>query len=75
MPRWVKVFVIVVIALVLMFFIVVVTGFGGPHGPGRHLQSDHPAGQTSSQTTDDPSPLSVGAPSATSRWRSFLRRS
>lgn len=35
-PRWVKVFGIVVLVLVLLFVVVQVTGVGGPHGPGRH---------------------------------------
>ena len=36
-PRWVKVFGIIAIGLVLLFVIVVLTGVGGPHGPGRHV--------------------------------------
>jgi hypothetical protein len=38
-PRWVKVSGVIVIALVLLVIAVVFTGVGGPHGPGRHLQS------------------------------------
>ena len=38
-PRWVKVFGIAAIALVLLFALVLVTGIGGPHGPGRHMPS------------------------------------
>ena len=36
MPRWVKVFGIIVIVLVLLAVVVLLTG-GGGHGPGRHL--------------------------------------
>lgn len=38
-PRWVKVSGIIAIALVLLVIVVVFTGVGGPHGPGRHLPS------------------------------------
>jgi hypothetical protein len=36
-PRWVKVFGITVIVLVLLFVILKVLGIGGEHGPSRHL--------------------------------------
>lgn len=36
-PRWVKVFGIIVIVLVLLFVILKVLGIGGEHGPSRHL--------------------------------------
>ena len=37
MPRWVKVFGIILAALILLVVIVTVTGVGGSdHGPGRH---------------------------------------
>jgi len=47
-PRWVKVFGIIGIALVLLVVIMLLTGGGpGGHGPGRHTRSDGaPAGQT-----------------------------
>jgi hypothetical protein len=35
-PRWVKVFLIIGLALVLLFVIGKVSGVGGDHGPGRH---------------------------------------
>lgn len=38
-PRWVKVSGIIVITLVLLFFILKLTGIGGNHGPSRHMQS------------------------------------
>jgi hypothetical protein len=38
-PRWVKVFGIIGIALVLLFVILKFTGVGGEHGPGRHKTS------------------------------------
>ena len=38
-PRWVKVFGIIAIGLVVLVVIIVFTGVGGPHGPGRHMRS------------------------------------
>lgn len=36
MPRWVKILLIVSLALVLVFVVAKLTGAGGEHGPGRH---------------------------------------
>lgn len=36
-PRWVKAFAIVAAILVVLLLVMVLTGIGGPHGPGRHL--------------------------------------
>jgi hypothetical protein len=36
-PRWVKVLGILAIVLLVLGAIIIVTGVGGPHGPGRHL--------------------------------------
>jgi hypothetical protein len=41
MPRWVKVFGIIAIALVLLVVVIMLVS-GGEHGPGRHL----PGGET-----------------------------
>ena len=41
-PRWVKVSAIIVIVLLLLVGIVLFTGIGGPHGPGRHMPSGGP---------------------------------
>jgi hypothetical protein len=38
-PRWVKVFGIVILILILLVAIAFITGLGGEHGPGRHLPS------------------------------------
>jgi hypothetical protein len=46
-PRWVKIFGIMLGVIVLLAVILMVTGIGGPHDPGRHLT---PA-DTGSQTT------------------------
>ena len=35
-PRWVKLSAIIVGALILIVVVVLVTGLGGRHGPGRH---------------------------------------
>jgi hypothetical protein len=40
-PRWVKVFGIIAIVVVLLFVIMLLTG----HGPGRHTPSSHAGGQ------------------------------
>lgn len=45
MPRWVKVFGIVVLALIL-FAIMIATGIGGHHGPRRHMRSGKAAGDS-----------------------------
>lgn len=39
-PRWVKVFGIIALALVLLFIVLQSIG-GGNHGPGRHLPSSN----------------------------------
>lgn len=36
-PRWVKVFGIITLIVVLVIVIVLATGLGGPHGPRRHV--------------------------------------
>lgn len=41
-PRWVKVFGIIFIVLVLLVGIIIITGVGGPHGPGRHIATPTP---------------------------------
>ena len=38
-PRWVKVFGVVAIAVVLLFVILMLTGSGAGHGPARHAPS------------------------------------
>jgi hypothetical protein len=46
-PRWVKVFGIIAIVLVLLFVVIQFTGVGGGgHGPGRHTPSGDAGGQT-----------------------------
>jgi len=47
-PGWVKAAGIVIGVLVLLSAIVIFTGVGGPHGPGRHLPSHGAGGQTTS---------------------------
>ena len=44
MPRWVKVFLIIGVILVLAFLISMFAGFR--HGPGLHTPSDDPGGHT-----------------------------
>lgn len=46
-PRWVKVFGIIALALVLLVGFIMLTGGGGGHGPSRHTPSGGgPGGQT-----------------------------
>jgi hypothetical protein len=46
-PRWVKVFGIIALVVVLLFVILMFTrGPGGRHGPGRHTPSGDTGGQT-----------------------------
>lgn len=45
-PRWVKVFAIVALAVVLLVVIILVTGVGGDHGPDRHRRSGDAGGGT-----------------------------
>ncbi len=46
-PRWVKVFGLVALAVVLAFVILLLTGGGAGHGPSRHAQSDAGAAASS----------------------------
>jgi hypothetical protein len=62
-PRWVKVFVIIALVLVLMVAIMIFTGLGGEHGPGRHLPSGDAGGdspaiahQVQPNSPDNPTP-------------------
>jgi hypothetical protein len=52
-PRWVKVFGIVAIVLVLLVGVMLVFG-GGAHGPSRHLPSGDSGGQTAPAGEDTP---------------------
>ena len=45
-PRWVLIAGIVVLVLALLVGIVLLTGVGGDHGPGRHLPSGGSGGRT-----------------------------
>ena len=43
-PRWVKVFGIIALVFALLLIIALVTGLGGPHGPGRHIPPSDSSG-------------------------------
>ena len=45
-PGWVKVFGIITLVLALMVIIMIFTGVGGEHGPGRHIPSGDDDGRT-----------------------------
>lgn len=48
-PRWVKVFGIIAVVVILLFVIMMFIG-GGKHGPGRHMPGgDTPPGQHGGQ--------------------------
>jgi hypothetical protein len=49
-PRWVKVFGIVTLVLIVLFVVVALTGRGGGHGPRRHM----PGSDTSQVHTGPP---------------------
>jgi hypothetical protein len=49
-PRWVKVFGIIALILVLLVAIMMFTGIGGDHGPGRHI----PSGDAVETPSSDP---------------------
>ena len=38
-PRWVKVFAIAALGVVVLVVVLVIAGRGGTHGPRRHIQS------------------------------------
>ncbi len=44
-PRWVKVFGIIALVLILLVGVLLLTG-GGNHGPGRHTPSGEAGGHT-----------------------------
>jgi hypothetical protein len=57
-PRWVKVFGIVCLILILLFVVMVFAG--GGHGPGRHTASGKAGGDTqTSSVAVDPTPSGV----------------
>jgi len=43
-PRWVKVFGIIALVVVLLFVFLMFTRGPGGHGPGRHVPSSEPGG-------------------------------
>ncbi len=45
-PRWVKMFGIIALILILLVGIIMFTGIGGEHGPGRHIRSSDPGSHT-----------------------------
>lgn len=69
-PRWVKVFGIIFIVLVVLAGIILITGIGGEHGPGRHMPSEE-AGETPLSSI-----MADGAPSggelADQTWRASV---
>ena len=58
MPRWVKVSGAAAGVLLLLVVLVAVSGFGGPHGPGRHIAGNDDG---------DPTPSVAGEPASGGR--------
>ena len=56
-PRWVKVSGIIVIALVVLVMVLLLTGVGGDHGPGRHTGA---GGTSPIEVTEAPIPPAGG---------------
>ncbi|MGH7574015.1 MAG: hypothetical protein ACREM1_02650 [Longimicrobiales bacterium] len=52
-PRWVKIFGIIAIVLVVLYIILHAIGIGGRHGPGRHSRSGDAGGQTAPASVID----------------------
>jgi len=60
-PRWVKVFGIIALVVVLLFVILMFTRGPGGHGPGRHRQSGDTGAQAPlSSATEDHTPSGLG---------------
>jgi hypothetical protein len=61
-PRWVKIVGIIALVLVLLVGIMLLTGIGGDHGPGRHMPSGGAGGYipSSSVLEDHSPPLEYG---------------
>ena len=57
-PRWVKIVGIIALVLVLLVGIMLLTGIGGGHGPGRHMPAGGAGGHapptSAMETTHDP---------------------
>lgn len=45
-PRWVKISGILLGVLIMLAAMLMVSGIGGPHGPGRHLSPEDTGNQT-----------------------------
>jgi hypothetical protein len=63
MPRWVKIFIITTLTLVLLIVVAMLLS-GGQHGPGRHLSSAGLDGRSAHVTNTNP--LNADATSAPS---------
>ena len=55
MPRWVKVGGIIAALVILLVLIIVLSGVGGPHGPGRHM-SGSDGGRAARNFAGQPTP-------------------
>ncbi len=60
MPRWVKVSLIIVIALGALFVIANITGVAGEHGPGRHGGGDETPSSVDSEDGGHRPPVDHG---------------
>ena len=55
-PRWVKILGIIALVLILLFGVMLLTGVGGEHGPGRHMPSGDAGDRPFSRVTVDHRP-------------------
>jgi hypothetical protein len=58
-PRWVKIVGIIALVLALLVGIMLLTGAGGNHGPGRHMPSGGAGDTPPSSVTVDRTPRAV----------------
>lgn len=73
-PRWVKVFGIIFIVLVVLAGIILITGIGGEHGPGRHMPSGE-AGETAlSSVTEERIPTGEAGDTAFGDQRALIEQ-
>ena len=64
-PRWVKIVGIIALVVVLLVAILMLTGVGGDHGPGRHMPSGDAGDRPPSGITGDQTSFASGSKSHT----------
>jgi hypothetical protein len=59
-PRWVKVFGIIALIVIVLFVILMFMGGPGGHGPRRHMSSGDVGGRTAPSSVEEIHRLTVG---------------